>query len=298
MAPARVAVVCACLLLAAAPAAARQDDPGSRVEHGEYLVHAAGCVTCHSREGDDAVPLAGDRALETRYGTFRTPNITPDPDTGVGDWTEAEFVRALRHGVSPTGDPYYPAFPYPSYAGMTRADARAIFAYLQSLEPVSRAVASHDLHFPYNLRFMLWPWRWLFFETGAYQRDPERSARWNRGAYLVRHLGHCGECHTPRNWLGAKIEARHLAGNPDGPEGASVPNITPHPDDGIGAWSRVDLTFFLETGFQPDGDVVGKGMSAVVRDSTGKLTGADREAIADYLMAVEALPSAGDAAAE
>lgn len=289
----------ACLSLAAAPAVAADDDGRSRIEQGEYLVHAAGCVTCHTREDDDAAPLAGGRALETRYGTFRTPNITPDSATGIGGWTEAEFVRALRHGVSPAGDPYYPAFPYPSYAGMTRADARAVFAYLQSLEPVSREVASHDLRFPYNLRVVLWPWRWLFLETGAYQRDAERSARWNRGAYLVRHLGHCGECHTPRNWLGAKIEARHLAGNPDGPEGRNVPNITPHPDDGIGGWGEVDLTFFLETGFKPDGDVAGGGMSAVVRDSTGPLSADDRGAIADYLMSLEPRPSrGGDSAAD
>ncbi|MDZ7748692.1 MAG: cytochrome c [Halofilum sp. (in: g-proteobacteria)] len=174
---------------------------------------------------------------------------------------------------------------------MKRADAGAIYAYLQSLEPVTRAVAPHELRFPYGFRVLLWPWRWLYFEAGAYEPDPQRGERWNRGAYLVRHLGHCGECHTPRNWMGAKIEARHLAGNPDGPEGNSVPNITPHPEDGIGEWSRVDLTFFLETGFQPDGDVAGGGMGAVVSDSTGRLTAADREAIAEYLMGLEPLPS-------
>lgn len=288
---ARATVLGASLLgMVAAPAAAERDGAGP-IERGQYLLRAGGCVTCHSEDADDAVPLAGGRTLETPFGTFRTPNITPDPETGIGAWSRAEFVRALRHGVSPAGDPYYPAFPYGSYAGMTDADAGAIFAYLQSLEPVSREVAEHDLDFPYGMRIALWPWRWLFFDAGAFREDPQESARWNRGAYLVRHLGHCGECHTPRNRLGARIEARHLRGNPDGPEGKRVPNITPHPEDGIGDWSRVDITFFLESGFKPDGDVAGGGMGAVIRDATGRLTDADREAIADYLMGLEPAPA-------
>lgn len=290
----RAAVLGAGLLGTAAGAAAADEEGGAGpVERGAYLVRAGGCVTCHTREGEDAVDLAGGRALETRYGTFRTPNITPDPETGIGDWGRAQFVRALRHGVSPAGEPYYPAFPYGSYAGMTDEDAGAIYAYLQSLEPVTRKVAPHDLHFPFGIRAVLWPWRWLFFDAEGFRADPDAGASRNRGAYLVRHLGHCGECHTPRNRLGARIESRHLAGNPDGPEGRRVPNITPHPEDGIGEWDRADVTFFLETGFDPGGDVAGGGMGAVIRDSTGRLTGADREAIADYLMGLEPLPSGG-----
>lgn len=279
------------LLWASAVAVAAQEQERSQIERGRYLLHAGGCVTCHSKDRDEAVPLAGGRALKTPFGTFHTPNITPDRDTGIGAWSEGDFVRALKHGVSPEGDPYYPAFPYTLYAGMTEADAKAIFAYLQSIEPVTREVPAHDLDFPYGFRLSLWPWRWLFFEPATFEPDPEKSERWNRGAYVVRHLGHCGACHTPRNRLGARIEKLHLAGNPDGPEGDAVPNITPHPEDGIGDWARVDLTFFLETGFYPDGDVAGGAMNAVIQDSTGQLTAADREAIAAYLESLPATPS-------
>src|SRR5690606_5298101 len=160
----------------------------------------------------------------------------------------------------------YPAFPYTSYAGMTEQDARDLFAYLSGLEPVRTEVPEHELDFPYALRPALWPWRWLYFEAAAFRPDPARDEAWNRGAYLVRHLGHCGECHTPRDFLGARIEERRLAGNPEGPNGKRVPNITPHPEDGIGGWSETDLTFFLETGFLPDGDVAGGSMAPVIRD--------------------------------
>lgn len=290
--PAWAAVLGAGLLgLAAVPAAGQEDGGPGPVERGAYLLRAAGCVTCHTAEAEDAVPLAGGRALETRFGTFRTPNITPDPETGIGAWSRAQFVRALRHGVSPAGGPYYPAFPYGSYAGMREDDAAAIFAYLQSLEPVTHEVGPHELEFPYGIRTAVWPWRWLYFEAAPFRRDPARSASWNRGAYLVRHLGHCGECHTPRNRLGARIESRHLSGNPEGPEGRRVPNITPHPEDGIGDWDRVDITFFLETGFDPGGDVAGGGMGAVISDATSGLTDADRGAIADYLLGLEPVAS-------
>lgn len=291
------AVLAAAVLAVAGPAAAQQaSDAESEVARGEYLLHAGGCITCHSKDADDAIPLAGGRALETAFGTFYTPNLTPDPETGLGGWSADDFVQALKHGVSPDGDPYYPAFPYPSYAGMTEDDARAIFAYLQTVEPVQRDVPAHALDFPYNIRLSLWPWRWLYFEPATFTPDTERSDSWNRGAYLVRHLGHCGACHTPRNRLGAKIEEMELAGNPDGPEGKGVPNITPHAD-GIGDWGQVDITFFLETGFFPDGDVAGGGMNAVIQDNTSKLTSADREAIAEYLTSLPPIPDAADDAA-
>lgn len=273
--------------IAAGTAAAQQDAPeADPVARGEYLVHAAGCVTCHTAEAEGAAVLAGGRALETPFGTFRTPNLTPDPDTGLGGWTEADFVTALRHGQAPDGRPYYPAFPYTSYSGMTPEDARDLFAYLQSIEPVRNAVPGHDLDFPYGLRWSLWPWRWLYFDAAAFTPDPAQSETWNRGAYLVEHLGHCGECHTPRNRLGARIEERHLAGNPQGPGGKKVPNITPAEEGGIGDWSESDLTFFLETGFLPDGDVAGGEMAAVIEDSTSRLTSADRAAIAAYLLSL------------
>lgn len=279
------------LLLPCAAMAADQNEQRSPIERGEYLVHAAGCITCHTKDVDNAVPFAGGRALKTPFGTFYTPNITPDPETGIGDWSEQAFVRAVKQGISPEGAPYYPAFPYTFYAGMTDADVKAIFAYLQSLEPVRRKVPEHDLGFPYSIRTALWGWRWLYFDRKNFAFKPDDAGEiWERGAYLVRHMGHCGACHTPRNMFGAVEEDRHLAGNPSGPEGDAIPNITPSPD-GIGDWSTVDITFFLFTGFLPNGDVVGGGMNAVIQDSTSKLTEADRKAIAVYLQSVPPKPS-------
>lgn len=292
----QLASVLAIVLLGTAGAPA-QDLPDNDVEaapdadgaiaRGKYILRAAGCVTCHTADKEEALPLAGGRRLVTPFGTFNTPNITPHQTLGVGQWSEMDFLRALTHGVSPAGRPYYPAFPYTSYAGMTPQDARDLFSYIRSLSPVANAVPQHELAFPYNIRMALWPWRWLYFEPVTFEPDPDKSKAWNRGAYLVNHLGHCGECHTPRNAFGAKNESRHLAGNPEGPEGKAVPNITPHADDGIGGWDTADITFFLKTGFLPDGDVAGGGMNSVIEDSTSHLTDRDLEAIATYLKAVE-----------
>jgi len=287
----------AAAVLWAAPAAAQDDikadpDADSAAARGKYVLHAAGCVTCHTPKAETAVPLSGGRALKTDFGTFNTPNITPHVQTGIGGWSEADFLRALRRGLAPDGTPYYPAFPYTSYAGMTEQDARDLFAYLKTVPPMVSQQPAHSLDFPFNLRLALWPWRWLFFRPEAFTPDPERSAAWNRGAYLVNHLGHCGECHTPRNLLGARRDGRAFAGNPEGPEDRKVPNITPHENDGIGDWDRSDIAFFLKTGFFPDGDVAGGGMSAVIQDSTSQLTDADLDAIATYLLALPPRPDA------
>jgi mono/diheme cytochrome c family protein len=262
-------------------------DAEGAIARGKYILRAAGCVTCHTAEAEEALPLAGGRQLATPFGTFHAPNIPPHRSLGIGRWSETDFRRALSHGLSPAGDPYYPAFPYTSYTGMTGRDMRDLFSYIRSLPAVANAVPGHDLAFPFNIRMALWPWRWLYFEPATFEPDPDRSDAWNRGAYLVNHLGHCGECHTPRNALGAKDDTRPLAGKPEGPEGKAVPNITPHPDDGIGGWDSADITFFLQTGFLPDGDVAGGGMGSVIEDSTSHLTDDDRTAIATYLMSLD-----------
>ncbi len=264
-------------------------DSESVETRGKYILYASGCITCHTARGEEGVALAGGRALETEFGVFRSPNITPDFETGIGGWSLDEFTRALREGIAPDGSPYYPAFPYTSYAGMRDEDVADLFAYLQALEPVERAVPPHELGFPYNIRMSLWPWRWLYFDADGFVPHREDEESIARGAYLVNAMGHCGECHTPRNWLGALQREHHLAGNPDGPEDRTVPNITPHHADGIGDWSRGDLVFFLQTGFFPDGDVAGGGMGAVIRDNTSKLTEADRDAMVDYLRAIDPL---------
>jgi mono/diheme cytochrome c family protein len=285
-----VVPVCAALLVSGgAPAGAVSPEPDA-VARGKYLLRAAGCIACHTDEKGGGPVLAGGRALETPFGTFHTPNITPDPDTGLGGWTEEDFLRALGQGRDPRGRPYYPAFPYTSYRGMTEQDIKALWAYLRSVPPTRRANTPHDLGFPFNLRFLADVWQWLYFQPAPFRPSSDQSDVWNRGAYLVRHLGHCAECHSPRGWLGAVDGGRELAGNPQGPDGKKVPNVTPHAKDGIGAWSQVDLTFFLKTGFLPDGDVAGGAMEDVIRDGTSHLSDDDRAAIATYLRSLPPLP--------
>lgn len=275
----RVAVAA---LLVAGSAAAQE----TMVQRGEYLVHAGGCISCHTTEDDEDGPLAGGRALESRFGTFYTPNITPDPGTGIGSWSEQDFLAAFWDGLSPSGEHYFPAFPYTSYTGMTREDVLAIRAYLLSLDPVEEPNREHELPWYLPTRLAAGAWKLLFFKPRRFQADSQLGPEWNRGAYLVRHLGHCGECHTPRNSLGALIQDRELAGNPNGPEEAKVPDITPNRDTGIGAWSTGDIEFFLELGMLPDGDFVGSAMAPVVDDNTSQLTPADRRAIAVYVKSV------------
>jgi mono/diheme cytochrome c family protein len=258
---------------------------------GEYVLRLGGCVSCHTDEQNDGAFLAGGRALETPFGTFRTPNITPDPGTGIGGWSIGAFVRAVRDGVAPGGHPYFPAFPYTSYTNMTEQDLLDLKAYLDTVEPVANPVPEHALDFPFGFRPLLDGWRLLFFEDGTFQPDPAQSEAWNRGAYIVTGPGHCGECHTPRNALGARQHEWFLAGTSDGPDGKPVPNITPH-EDGIGGWSRSDIAFALQTGILPDGDVLGGAMSEVIDDATSHLTADDRNAIAEYLLSVPPLPGA------
>jgi mono/diheme cytochrome c family protein len=264
----------------AAGTAAEAADPA--VARGAYVFRAAGCLACHTDAEGGGAPLAGGRALETPFGTFYSPNITPDPRTGIGAWSEADFITALRHGTSPDGDPYYPAFPYTSYTGMTDEDMRDLFAYLMAQPPVERDNRAHALNFPYSLRFTLTGWQILFFEPGAYQPVADEDAAWNRGAYLVRHLGHCGECHSPRGFFGAVDEERALAGNPEGPGGDKVPNLTPSPE-GLADWSDSDIAFALKTGITPDGDFLSDSMGEVIEEGTSHLSDADLSAIAIYL---------------
>ena len=278
-------VLSGCLLAATGQA----NDAQSLLERGEYLLHAGGCITCHTAEEDDAERLAGGHAFDTEFGTFYSPNITPDVDTGIGAWTDQEFLDALHEGRRPGGGYYFPVFPYTAYTGMTRDDALALKAYLFSLEPVSRENRPHDLKWYIGTGPQAGIWRSLFFEAGRFVPDPAQSAEWNRGAYLVRHLGHCGECHSPRGRLGAVRSDRELAGNPTGPDGKKVPNITPDEEAGIGAWSTDEIVLFLQIGILPDGDFTGGSMSPVIDDNTSLLTEEDQLAIAAYLQSLPAL---------
>ena len=255
--------------------------------HGEYLTNAGGCVACHTAE--DGQPMAGGRSLESPFGTFYTPNITPDNETGIGGWTDDEFVSAFQEGLSPEGEHYYPAFPYPSYSGMSRSDLLDIKAYLNSLQPVTAANREHDLVWYASSRMPLVLWKWLYFDDSRFAKDSSQTEQWNRGAYLVRHLGHCGECHTPRSALGGTEASLELAGAPGFGEAKAAPNLTPH-GDGLKDWRRADLDLFFEIGMLPNGDFAGGEMSAVVYENTALLTDEDRAAITEYLRQLKPLP--------
>jgi mono/diheme cytochrome c family protein len=253
------------------------------VARGEYLVRAGGCFSCHTAPGGQ--PLAGGRALATPFGTFYSPNITPDPETGIGRWTDTQFLRALREGVRPDGANYFPVFPYPSFTGITDNDALAIKEYLFSRPPVRQGNRPHDVAFPFSWRFLQSGWKLLFFTPGPFQPAPERSAAYNRGAYLVTALAHCGECHTPRSFLGAVRTGQRLSGTADGPDGQLVPNITPDPGTGIGKWEKADVVELLKTGTTSEQSKVKGAMREVIQDGLKYLSDADAEAIADYLFA-------------
>lgn len=286
------------LLLAAGlllgPAAIAQDSTElDAAARGKYVFDAAGCYGCHTDEKNGGAPLAGGRALKTPFGTFYGPNITPDANDGIGRWTFEDFTRAVRQGKAPDGSSFYPVFPYTSFTGMNDADVADLWAYLQSVEPVAEPSKAHDVGFPFSIRWLNSVWQALYFEPGRFDagEPPPGVATvdveaWRRGAYLVHALTHCSECHTPRGVLGAKKEALPLAGNADGPDGDPAPNITPDHATGIGDWSIGDVTTYLQIGMLPDGDFAGSAMAEVIKNSTGKMTDADRRAIAVYVRAL------------
>lgn len=276
----------ALILWAVSDAAFAQQPDANAVKRGEYLFNAGGCLGCHTDTKNNGAPLAGGRALGTPFGTFYGPNITPDMQYGLGRWSEADFIRAMRHGERPDGANLFPVFPYTSFTKISDADLKDLWAYLRTMTPVSQPNRQHDVGFPFNIRAGMTVWKWLNFTAGAFQPDRARPAEVNRGAYLVQALAHCGECHTPRNLMGGLESGRAFAGTPDGPEGERVPNITPHPETGIGKWSPGDVTDLLKQGMTPDGDFVGGSMGEVIRNTTGKLTDEDIRAVVVYLKAL------------
>jgi mono/diheme cytochrome c family protein len=248
--------------------------------NGETMFNAGGCSSCHATpDQPDRLKLGGGLALHSPFGTFYVPNISPDMADGIGRWTEADFVTAFVKGTSPSATHYFPAFPYTSYQHAKLGDIRDLFAYLKTLEPVSGKVRDHDVPFPFNIRRNLGIWKLLFLDGKPFTPDAAHSAQWNRGAYLVNGLGHCAECHSPRNFLGGIIAAQRFAGGPN-PEGEGwVPNIT---QKGLSDWSLKDLIYFLQTGQTPDDDNVSGAMARVIKN-TSQLPPDDRAAIAEYL---------------
>ena len=266
---------------ASAPAANRP----TNVENGRVLFFAGGCTSCHAVPNNpDKLRLGGGYALKSPFGTFHVPNISPHKQDGIGSWTTADFIRAMREGVSPDGRHYYPAFPYTSYQRMSAEDLSDLFAFMQTLPAVEGRARGHELPFPFNMRRGVGLWKLAFLDGKVFTPDTSKSASLNRGDYLVNGPGHCVECHSERNVAGAIIDARRFAGGPD-PEGRGiVPNITPHPS-GIGGWTVSDLTTLLKTGETPNFDTVGGPMGAVVAN-TAQLPDADRAAMAEYLLSL------------
>jgi len=252
------------------------------VEHGRYIFYTAGCAGCHSSEQ----PLAGGSPIETPFGTFYSPNITPDREHGIGGWTEEDFFRALNDGKSPTGEHYFPVFPYSSYTRMTASDKSALWAYVKSQPAIATENRSHNLSWFIFSRKLMGLWKQGRFTPVTYSDDPTKPHKWNRGAYLATAVGHCGECHTPRGPLGGPRDSLYLAGSRKGPGGTKVPNITPDTHTGIGNWSRQDLTTFLATGQRPDGSRTQGLMAEVLASSVMRLTEDDRHALATYLLSV------------
>jgi mono/diheme cytochrome c family protein len=263
-------------------AAALRELTGDPV-HGEMVFWAGGCASCHAAPGatgDARLVLSGGLRLPTQFGTFVAPNISPDPVHGIGGWTLADLDSAMRHGTSPEGQHYFPAFPYTSYAHATPQDVADLKAFLDTLPLSDRANEPHELGFPFNQRLLIGGWKMLYgaddwVVTG--DLTPEEA----RGRYLVEGLGHCGECHTPRGTLGGRDRNRWLAGGPNPDGKGKVPNITPAQLD----WSAADIAEYLKSGFTPDYDSVGGSMADVVLNMS-HLPDSDRLAIAAYLARV------------
>jgi mono/diheme cytochrome c family protein len=275
--------------LEAAQLPAHSADPAN----GERIFHAAGCASCHAApeaKGDDLRKLGGGLELNTPFGIFRVPNISPDLETGIGGWSDLDFVNAVMRGVSPGGAHYYPAFPYGSYAKMRVEDVIDLKAFMDTLAPVSGRVAGHELGFPYNVRRGVGLWKRLYLSPDPVLSLPDAGDPARRGQYLVEGPGHCGECHTARDLLGGLKTDLWLAGarNPEGK--GRIANITPH-DDGIGDWSEGDIVEALKSGLTPEFDQL-EGRMAAVQAELSHLPHEDLQAIAAYLKAVPPLPDA------
>jgi len=259
------------------------------IARGEYIARAGNCAACHTTA--DGQPYAGGVAFQTPFGKIYSTNITPDPDTGIGSWTSEQFLASLREGVRPDGAHLYPVFPYTSFTKITDEDAEALFAYLKSVPAVNAPAQANEMSFPFNQRYLMAVWKWLFFDSGAYQPDASKPEDWNRGAYLVEALGHCSACHAPRNFLGAeksemtggeyldKVKTGEL-------RSWSAPNLTAA-SNGLGNWSVDDIATYLKTGRNDFTDMHGP-MNEVIMLSTSHLTEEDTRAMATYLKSLPA----------
>ncbi len=269
----------------------------SAVERGEYIFRASGGCSCHTDADRGGAFMAGGRALQTPFGAIYSTNITPDPETGIGRWSDGDFLRAMREGIAPDGSHYYPAFPYTSFTRMRTRDVLDLKAYLFSLPAVKKENLSNQLPPPFSWRSTLALWKMMHFAEGTFTEDASQSEAWNRGAYLVEAVAHCAECHTERTATGGLRQDRAYAGTAVGPEGEMAPNITPDRATGVGAWSMPDMTWYLQSGLEPDGDSVQGVMWEVIEQGYQHLSEEDLEAIALYLRSlapIEHAVGAGD----
>ena len=255
-------------------------DQTEQVSRGQYLALAGNCAACHTVRG--GLAYAGGRAIETPFGQVLSSNLTPDTKTGLGDWTADDFWRALHHGKSKNGKLLYPAFPYPSYTKISRADSDALYAYLKTRSPIVQANRQHALRFPYDSQLVLAVWRALYFKAGAYQPDASRSAEWNRGAYLVQGLGHCNACHTSRDALGGSDQQQDMAGGMMPMSNWYASSLTSDSRAGVGNWDKQHIVDLLQTGVSERAAVLGP-MSEIVYKSLQHLNDDDLQAMAEYL---------------
>jgi mono/diheme cytochrome c family protein len=253
-------------------------------KRGAYLARLSGCVACHTASGKPS--FSGGPALTSPFGSFFAPNITPDPEAGIGDWTFPQFVRAVRQGVSPRGQPYYPAFPYEFYSTLTDRDLADLWAALQALPPVETPSQQHAVGFPFNVREGLKIWKSVFEQPAAYAPRADKSMAWNRGRYIVAGPAHCGACHTPRNVAGGLLAKTGLTGDPAMMDGGKSPPITTGALRERG-YTKESLIAMLRTGVLPDGDAVGGSMVEVVHGSTTFLLTEHLNDIATYLLDLE-----------
>lgn len=271
-----LAVIALCSAVASAASAA--DPSPELIAYGKALVEAGDCAGCHT--ADPAKPFAGGKRIDTPFGAIHAPNLTPDRDTGIGAWTDADFTRAVRYGIAPDGSNYYPAFPYPYFSKMTKDDTLAIRAYLGTLAPVASRNKPPELRWPFGYRGLMRIWNAFYFKPGLFEPDQSQSAAWNRGGYLVTGLGHCGACHTPKNYFGADKTAQALSGNDVG--GWYAPRLDGAARAGLKSWSARDIAEYLQSGRNARSHAGGP-MAEVVVNSTSKMSDADVQAIAIYL---------------
>ena len=274
------------------PAAETLQTTPALVARGEYLARVGNCMACHTTQG--GAPYAGGRGIDTPFGVVHSSNLTSDKNQGLGNWTSAEFWRALHHGRSKDGRLLYPAFPYPNYTEVTREDSDAMFAYLQTVPAAPEANRAHALRFPYNTQAALGVWRALFFAPGQPVQAASQTPEWNRGAYLVNGLGHCTACHTPRNALGATADAKAFTGGLIPVQNWYAPALNAAAEAGVKHWPVDDVVALLKTGVAPHGSVLGP-MAEVVFRSTQYLTDADARAMAVYLQALPQQPGSAQA---